>query len=61
MPFFKQISVAESLVQGRHAIVQALKGDMLTVAIYLEKNSDLIKNKVKTTIFYDKGIWKNLQ
>lgn len=61
MLFFKQISVAESLVQGRHAIVQALKGDMLTVAIYLEKNSDLIKNKVKTTIFYDKGIWKNLQ
>lgn len=61
MPFFKQISVAESLVQGRHVIVQPLKGDMLTVAIYLEENSDLLKNKVKTSIFYYKGTWKNLQ
>lgn len=33
---FKYTGVAESLVQSSSAIVQEQKGDMLTVAIYLE-------------------------
>lgn len=38
------------------------KDDMLTVAIYLEgRELRFIKNKVKTSVFYDKGIRKNLQ
>lgn len=38
--------------------MQNQKGDMLIVAIYFDKNVSLIKNKVKTSVFYDKGIRK---
>jgi len=35
MPFFKHVSVEESLVQSSYAVVQD-QSDTLTVAIYLE-------------------------
>lgn len=55
MPFFKHVSVEESLVQSSYAVVQDQKVTcLLLLYIWKEQNLDLTKNKVKSSVVYNK-------